>query len=77
MRLAIVSLAALCLVTAPVTSLAQTRCRKDTFGNTVCSDDRGNSTRGTRDTFGNEVWTDSDGHTTRGRTDTFGNKTYT
>ena len=65
------------LLATPTLAPADTRCRKDTFGNTICTDDRGNTTRGTRDTFGNEVWTDSDGHVTRGRTDTFGNKVYT
>jgi len=62
---------------SPVVGHAETKCRQDTFGNTVCTDDRGNTTRGHRDTFGNDVWTDGDGRTTRGRTDTFGNKVYT
>ena len=77
MRLVAIALAAALVASAPSVGRADTRCRKDSFGTTVCTDDRGNTTRGPRDSFGNEVWTDSDGNTTRGRTDTFGNKVYT
>jgi len=55
---------------------ADTRCRTDSFGNTTCRDDDGNTVRGRTDSFGNETWRYDDGSTVRGRIDSFGNKTY-
>jgi hypothetical protein len=56
--------------------LADTRCRTDSFGNSVCRDDDGNTVKGRKDSFGNETWRDDKGNTVRGRTDSFGNKIY-
>ena len=57
-------------------ALAQTRCSSDSFGNTTCRDNYGNTTRGSSDSFGNETWRDNSGNTIRGSTDSFGNTTY-
>jgi hypothetical protein len=65
------------LIAVPATEImADIRCRTDSFGNTTCRDDYGNTWRGRKDSFGNKTYRDDSGNTMRGRTDSFGNQTW-
>jgi hypothetical protein len=74
--LKIVALIVISLYAIP-SAYADSRCRTDSFGNTNCTNDYGNTIRGRTDSFGNSTFTDEYGNSVRGRTDSFGNTTLT
>ena len=50
------AIALLLLTVVSSGAFGQTRCRTDSFGNTVCRDSDGNTVRGRTDSFGNATW---------------------
>lgn len=58
-------------------AIADYRCHSDSYGNTVCRDNQGNTSRGYSDDYGNSTWRDNSGNTVRCYTDSYGNTTCT
>jgi hypothetical protein len=64
--IAIMFLSAMIYMTVPASkSEARTVCSKNALGQTVCTDDSGNTMTGQRNVLGQDVWNDNRGKQTR------------